>query len=130
MDIQKLVNDLMVSEHGQNAASALAEQGLSTQQVDQVFNEVAGVAQTHLTISQPGVLGVPNGQSLVGMFATGLANRTGFADSLKDGLSGALSLRLVDALAGKIGIEVAALPGVMAALSPVLAKLLSSKPAD
>jgi hypothetical protein len=127
VDRLAFLNELLASEHGQNVASALVAQGLSFDKVGQVLKEVVGAAHDQANEPDAGLLGVPGGKNLIATFAAGLANGTGFAGSLKAGVEEALAGRISSALASKVGIDASALPGVIAAVTPLFTNFLTPK---
>ena len=127
MDAQALFNEFMGSTHGQNAAAALSEQGVSPEDANQYLQHAAEVAHAHVEEQGSGFLGAHIGRNFFAAFASGLVKGDGLLGSIKDGLEGALSGRLVEALASKVGLDPSTASGIAAAATPFITSFLHEK---
>ena len=127
MDAQALFQEFMGTEHGQNAAAALAEQGVSPEDTQTYLQHAADVAHAHVNEQSTGFLGAHIGRNFFAAFAAGIVKGDGLLGSMKDGLEGALSGRLVEALASKAGLDPSTASGIAAAATPFIASFLHEK---
>ena len=127
MDAQALLQEFMASEHGQNAAAALASQGVSPEDANQYLQHAVTAAHTHVQEEGSGLLGGHMGRNFFAAFAAGMVKGDGLLGSLKDGIEGGIGGRVVEALSNKVGLDPSTASTVAAALTPYLNSFLSSK---
>jgi len=72
-------------------------------------------------------LGAHLGRNFFAAFAAGVVKGDGLLGSMKDGLEGALSGRLVEALATKVELDPSTASGIAAAATPFVASFLHEK---
>ena len=127
MDAQALFQEFIGSEHGQNAAEALAGQGLSAEETSQYLRHAVDEAHAHVQEQGSGFLGAHPGRNFFAAFAAGIVKGDGLFGAIKDGLEGTLTGRLTEALASKAGLDPSAASGIAAAVTPFLATFLQRK---
>lgn len=127
MDAQALLQEFTTSQAGQDAAAALAAQGLSPDQVNQAIEHAVTAAHEHVQEQGAGVLGDHMGRNIFAAFAGGLIKGDGFFGSIKDGLEGGIGGRLAEALSNKMGLPASTVSGVVAAATPFLTSFLGKK---
>ena len=127
MDAQALFQEFMNSSHGQNAAAALAAQGVSPEDANQYLQQAAAVAHAHIEENSGGFLGAHVGRNFFAALAAGMVKGDGLLGSIKDGLEGALGGRLTEALASKVGLDSSTASGIAAAATPFLVSFIHEK---
>ncbi|MEX3933383.1 hypothetical protein AB4Y32_16520 [Paraburkholderia phymatum] len=127
MDVQQLVSEFLASEHGNQAAQALADQGVSPDDAQQMLGQVAETAHAHVEEQSAGLLGEHPGKSFFAAFAAGLVRGDGFFKSIEEGGEGILTGRVAESLAQKMGIDPAVASTVAAAATPYVVAFLKEK---
>ena len=127
MDAQQLVTEFLASEHGGQAAQALADQGIGSDDAQQMLSHAAEAAHAHVEEQGGGLMGEHAGKSFFAAFAAGLVHGDGFFESLKAGGEGILAGRVAESLAGKMGIDPATASTLAAAATPFLVAFLKEK---
>ncbi|WER48099.1 hypothetical protein CupriaWKF_25170 [Cupriavidus sp. WKF15] len=127
MDVQQLVTEFLASEHGGQAAQALADQGISPDDARQMLGHAAEAAHAHVEEQSGGLLGEHAGKSFFAAFAAGLIRGDGFFQSLKEGGEGILTGRVAESLAGKMGIDPSTASTMAAAATPYLVAFLKER---
>jgi hypothetical protein len=127
MDVQQLVSEFLASEHGNQATQALAAQGISADDAQQMLSQAAETAHTHVEEQNAGLMGEHAGRSFFAAFAAGLVHGDGFFKSLTEGGEGVLSGRVAESLAEKMGIDPSTASTVAAAATPYLVAFLKEK---
>lgn len=128
MDIQQLVSEFLASEHGNQATQALAAQGITGDDAQQMLGQVAETAHDHIEEQNSGgLMGEHAGKSFFASFAAGLVRGDGFFKSLMDGGEGILTGRVAESLAGKMGVDPSTASTVAAAATPYLVAFLREK---
>ncbi|CAG2127345.1 hypothetical protein LMG31506_00451 [Cupriavidus yeoncheonensis] len=127
MDVQQLVTEFLASEHGGQAAQALADQGIGADDAQQMLSHAAEAAHDHVEEQGGGLMGEHAGKSFFAAFAAGLVHGDGFFQSLKEGGEGILTGRVAESLAGKMGIDPATASTLAAAATPYLVAFLKEK---
>lgn len=127
MDMQQLVSEFLNSDHGAQAAQALADQGVNPDDAQQMLSQAAQAAHAHVEEQGAGLLGNNAGGSFFAAFASGLVRGDGIMGSLKDGGEGILGGRVAESLAEKMGIPPSTASTIAAAATPYLASFLKEK---
>jgi hypothetical protein len=127
MDVQQLVSEFLASEHGSQAAQALAAQGIGADDAQQMLSQAAQTAHAHVEEQNAGLMGEHAGRSFFAAFAAGLVRGDGFFSSLVEGGEGVLSGRVAESLADKMGIDPSTASTVAAAATPYLVAFLKEK---
>lgn len=127
MDMQQLVSEFLASEQGNQAALALAAQGVSPEDAQQILGQAAAAAHDHVEEQGEGLLGEHAGHSFLTAFATGLIHGDGFFSSIMEGGEGVLGGRVAESLAKNLGIPPGTAATVAAAATPYLAAFLKEK---
>lgn len=127
MDAQQLISEFLASEHGSQAAQALAAQGYSADDTQQMLSQAAETAHAHVEEQSGGLMGDHAGKSFFAAFAAGLVRGDGFFKSLVDGGEGVLSGRVAESLADRMGIDPSTASTVAAAATPYLVAFLKEK---
>ncbi len=127
MEVQQLVSEFLASEHGQQAAQALASQGFNADDTQQMLGEVAATAHAHAEEQGGGMMGEHAGKSFFAAFAAGMVRGDGFFKSLVEGGEGLLTGRVAESLAAKVGIDPATASTVAAAATPYVVAFLKEK---
>lgn len=127
MDAQALFSEFMASTHGQNAAAALTDQGISPDDANQYLAHAAEAMHDHINDQGAGLLGAHIGRNFFAALAAGLVKGDGLLGSIKDGLEGALSGRLVELLGSRLGIDSSTASGIAAAVTPFLVSFVHEK---
>ncbi|MPW16376.1 hypothetical protein GCT13_05380 [Paraburkholderia sp. CNPSo 3157] len=127
MDVQQLVSEFLASEHGNQAAQALAEQGVSPADAQQMLGQVAETAHAHVEEQSAGLMGEHPGKSFFAAFAAGLVRGDGFFKSIEEGGEGILTGRVAESLAQRMGIDPAVASTVAAAATPYVVAFLKEK---
>lgn len=120
MEVQELVQDFLNSEHGQQAASALAAQGIDPGNAQALLGHAAAAAHAHATEHH-------GGQNFFAAFAAGLIRGDGFLKSLVDGGEGVLMGRITDAIASRAGVDSQTASNIAAAATPYIVGYLKQK---
>lgn len=127
MDIANLAESFLGSEHGQQAAAALAQQGFSPDQVTQILSSAAQAGADHVEQAHKdngGLLGEHAGMSFFAAFASGLVKGDGVMGALEDGAGGVLVARITEALTAQVGIDSGAADAAAAATAPYVIAFL------
>ncbi|VVE02597.1 hypothetical protein PCO31111_02238 [Pandoraea communis] len=128
MDVQQLVSEFLASEHGNQATQALAAQGISGDDAQQMLSQAAEAAHSSADEqSGGGLMGEHSGKSFLAGFAAGLVRGDGFFKSLEDGGAGMLTGRVAEALAGRMGIDPSTASSVAAAATPYILAFMKEK---
>jgi hypothetical protein len=127
MDVQQLVSEFLASEHGGQAAQALAAQGINEDDAQEMLTHVAEAAHAHAEEQNAGLMGDHPGKSFFAAFAAGLVHGDGFFKSLVDGGEGILTGRVAESLAAKMGIDEGTASTVAAAATPYIVAFLKEK---
>lgn len=127
MDVQQLVSEFLASDHGSQAAQALADQGLNPDDAQQALANVAETAHAHVEEQSSGIMGDHPGKSFFAAFAAGLVHGDGFFKSLEDGGEGILTGRVAESLAGKMGIDPGTASTIAAAATPYVVAFLKER---
>ncbi|WP_019449345.1 hypothetical protein [Cupriavidus sp. BIS7] len=129
MEMQQLVSEFLASEHGGQAAQALADQGINADDAQQMLGQVAETAHAHVEeqSSSSGLLGDHAGKSFFAAFAAGLVRGDGFVKSLTEGGEGVLTGRVAESLAEKMGLDPGMAATVAAAATPYMVAFLKEK---
>ncbi|WP_449413743.1 hypothetical protein [Pandoraea soli] len=127
MDVQQLVSEFLASEHGSQATQALAAQGISGDDAQQMLSQATEAAHDNAQEQSGGVMGDHAGKSFFAGFAAGLVRGDGFFKSLEDGGAGVLTGRVAESLAGRMGIDPATASTVAAAATPYIVAFLKQK---
>jgi hypothetical protein len=127
MDAQQLVSEFLASEHGGQAAQALADQGIGAEDAQQMLSQAAETAHAHVEEQGGGLMGEHAGKSFFAAFAAGLVRGDGFFQSLMEGGEGILTGRVAESLAAKMGIDPSTASMVAAAATPYLVAFLKEK---
>jgi hypothetical protein len=126
MDIAHLVRSFMSSEHGQQAAAALADQGFDQGQVQQILHHSvhAGAQHVEQAHKDSGLLGEHAGMSFFAAFASGLIRGDGVMGSLEDGAAGVVIGRITEALTAQMGLDSGLADAAAAATAPYVMAFL------
>lgn len=128
MDVQQLVSEFLASEHGNQATQALAAQGISGDDAQQMLSQAAEAAHSSADEqSSGGLMGEHSGKSFLAGFAAGLVRGDGFFKSLEDGGAGMLTGRVAEALASRMGIDPSTASSVAAAATPYILAFMKEK---
>lgn len=127
MDVQQLVSEFLASDHGSQAAQALADQGISADDAQQMLSQAAETAHAHVEEQGGGLMGEHAGKSFFAAFAAGLVRGDGFFKSLTEGGEGILTGRVAESLAARMGIDPSTASTVAAAATPYLVAFLKEK---
>lgn len=127
MEAQQLVSEFLASDHGNQAAQALADQGVSPDAAQQMLSQVAETAHAHVEEQSAGLLGDHPGRSFFAAFAAGLVKGDGVFKSLEEGGEGVLTGRVAESLAEKMGIDPATASTVAAAATPYVVSFLKER---
>jgi hypothetical protein len=126
MDMQQLVSEFLASDHGTQAAQALADQGVNPADAQQMLGQVAETAHAHVEEQGGGLLGDHAGKSFFAAFAAGLVHGDGFFKSLTEG-EGILTGRVAESLGEKMGLDPGTAATVAAAATPYMVAFLKEK---
>jgi len=127
MDMQQLVSEFLASDHGNQAAQALADQGINPDDAQQMLGQVAETAHAHVEEQSSGLMGDHAGKSFFAAFAAGLVHGDGFLKSLTEGGEGILTGRVAESLAEKMGMDPGMAATVAAAATPFMVSFLKEK---
>ncbi|AHB05937.1 MULTISPECIES: hypothetical protein [Pandoraea] len=127
MDVQQLVSEFLASEHGDQATQALAAQGISGDDAQQMLSEATQAAHANAEEQGAGLMGEHAGKSFFAAFAAGLVRGDGFLKSLGEGGEGVLTGRVAESLAARMGIDPATASTVAAAATPYIVSFLKEK---
>jgi hypothetical protein len=128
MDVQQLASEFLASEHGNLATQALAAQGVSADDTQQMLSQVAETAHGHVEEqSSGGFMGDHAGKSFFASFASGLVRGDGFLNSLVEGGEGILTGRVAEELASKMGVDPSTASTIAAAATPYVVAFLKEK---
>lgn len=127
MDMQQLVSEFLASEQGSQATQALAAQGISADDAQQMLGQAAETAHAHVEEHNAGLMGDHAGRSFFAAFASGLVHGDGFFKSLVDGGEGILTGRVAESLGARLGIDPSTASTVAAAATPYLVSFLKGK---
>lgn len=127
MDAQQLVSEFLASEHGDQAAQALAAQGVSADDAQQMLAQAAQTVHAHADEQGGGVLGDNPGKSFLAGFAAGLVRGDGFFKSLEEGGEGILTGRVAEAIGARMGIDPATASTLAAAATPYVVSFLKER---
>lgn len=121
------ISEFLASGHGSQATQALAAQGVSADDAQQVLSQAAETAHAHVEEQGGGLMGEHAGKSFFAAFAAGLVRGDGFVRSLTEGGEGILTGRVAESLAGKMGIDPATASTLAAAATPYLVAFLKER---
>jgi hypothetical protein len=127
MDIAHLVRTFMSSEHGQQAAAALMNQGFDQGQVQQILHHSVHAGAQHVEQAHRdngGLLGEHAGMSFFAAFASGLIRGDGVMGSLEDGAAGVVIGRITEALTAQMGFDSGLADAAAAATAPYVMAFL------
>ena len=127
MDMQQLVSEFLASDHGTQAAQALADQGVNPADAQQMLGQVAETAHAHVEEQGGGLLGDHAGKSFFAAFAAGLVHGDGFFKSLTEGGEGILTVRVAESLGERMGLDPGTAATVAAAATPYMVAFLKEK---
>lgn len=126
MDAQQLISEFLSSEHGAQATQALADQGVSPDDAQQMLSHAVAATHEHVE-QQASESGEHTGRNFFAAFAAGMVRGDGFFHSLLEGGEGVLSGKVVGALAERMGLDPATASTVAAAATPYIAAFLKEK---
>ena len=127
MDISSLVHGFLKSEHGQQAASALGDQGFDDSQVRDILHHSVHAGAKHVEEhhkASGGLLGEHAGLSFFAAFASGIIKGDGVVGALEDGMAGVVLGRITEALQEKMGLDSTAADAAAAATAPYVVAFL------
>ncbi|HEY4118355.1 MAG TPA: hypothetical protein VGM56_10880 [Byssovorax sp.] len=127
MNVQDFISEFLNSEHGQSAASALADKGVSDDVAQQALSEAAAAGHAHTEEQGGGLLGNNAGKSFLGALAAGLVKGDGLWGSIGDGLEGVLVGRITEAIAARVGVDPGTAATIAATVTPYVASFIKSK---
>ncbi|MDR5758087.1 hypothetical protein [Caballeronia sp. LZ035] len=127
MDMQQLASEFLASEHGAQATQALADQGISTEDSQQILGTAAETAHAHVEEQHEGLLGDHPGKSFFAAFASGLVRGDGFFKSMEEGGEGVLTGRIAESIAARMGMDPGTAATVAAAATPYVISFLREK---
>jgi len=127
MDAQQLVSEFLASEHGAQATQALAAQGVSADDAQQLLGHAASAAYDHVEEQNAGIMGEHPGKSFFSAFAAGLVHGDGFFKSLVDGGEGVMTGRIAEAMAARAGIDPSTASSLAAAATPFVVSFLKQR---
>lgn len=127
MDAQQLISEFLSSEHGQQAAQALGQQGFSEADTEQLLSHATEAAHAHVEEQHAGLMGEHAGKSFFAAFAAGLVRGDGFFKSLVEGGEGVMSGRVAESLAARAGLDPSMASTVAAAATPYIVAFLKQK---
>lgn len=127
MDMQQLASEFLNSDHGAQATQALAAQGVSPEDAQQLLTHATSAAYEHVEEQHAGLLGEHPGRSFFAAFAAGLVRGDGFFKSLEEGGEGVLTGRVAEALAERAGIDPSTASTLAAAATPYVVNFLRQK---
>ena len=87
MDAQQLISEFLSSEHGAQAAQALASQGIGADDAQQMLSQAAQTAHAHVEEQGGGLLGQSPGKSFFAAFAAGIVRGDGVFKSTESCVS-------------------------------------------
>ncbi|MBA5636140.1 hypothetical protein H3H37_03650 [Duganella sp. LX20W] len=126
MDAQQLFSEFLASDHGAQASQALAAQGISADDAQQMLSHAVDVTHAHVE-EQAGASVEHTGRNFFAAFAAGLVRGDGFFHSLVEGGEGILTGKVTAALAERMGIDPSTASTVAAAATPYIAAFLKEK---
>ncbi|HEX7749840.1 MAG TPA: hypothetical protein VF445_13935 [Bordetella sp.] len=127
MDVQQLVAEFLASDHGSQAAQALADQGVNPDDAQQMLSQAAQAAHGHLEEQSSGLLGNRADGSFLAALASGLVHGEGLVQSLEDGGAGVLNDRVAESLAEKMDVSPDTAATIAATVTPYLTSFLKEK---
>jgi hypothetical protein len=129
MDIATLAKNFIGSEHGQQAAGALADAGFGADQVEQILTHATHAGAAHVEQHHQdsgGLLGHHAGMSFFAAFASGIIKGDGVIGSLEDGAAGVVIGRITEALTAQLGLDSTMADAAAAATAPYVMAFLKS----
>ncbi|NRO96232.1 hypothetical protein GWC77_09820 [Paraburkholderia sp. NMBU_R16] len=127
MDAQQLISEFLSSEHGSQAAQALASQGIGADDAQQMLSQAAETAHAHVEEQGGGLLGESPGKSFFAAFAAGIVRGDGVFKSLMEGGEGVLTGRVAESIANRMGVDPSVASTVAAAATPYLVAFLKER---
>lgn len=122
-----MVAEFLASEHGAQATQALAAQGVSAEDAQQLLGHAASAAYDHVEGQNAGLMGDHPGKSFFAAFAAGLVHGDGFFKSLVDGGEGVMTGRIAEAIASRAGIDPSTASTLAAAATPYVVNFLKAR---
>jgi hypothetical protein len=128
MDIPSLVQSFLESSHGQQAAAALQQQGISAEDAQNLLTHAATAGAEHVETQAQGagLLGEHPGKSFFAAFAAGLVKGDGLVGSLEDGAEGVLASKITEVLLSRAGVDASTASTVVASPTPFIAAFFKS----
>jgi len=126
MDAQQLISEFLASDHGAQATQALAAQGISSDDAQQMLSHAVDATHAHVE-EQAATSGAHTGRNFFAAFAAGLVRGDGFFHSLVEGGEGILTGKVTAALAERMGIDPSTASTIAAAATPYIAAFLKEK---
>lgn len=107
MDVQELAQSFLASEHGQQALSALKQQGISEDDATKMLGHAAqaGADHVHDHAESNGILGGHPGRNFFAAFASGLVKGDSVLEALEDGAAGVVTAKVTEVLCDKLGLD-------------------------
>jgi hypothetical protein len=127
MDAQQLISEFLNSDHGAQAVQALAAQGISADDAQEMLGHAAAAVHEHAEQQNAGLLGEHAGKSFVSAFAAGLVRGDGFFKSLVEGGEGVMTGRVAEALAARAGVDPSTASTIAAAATPYILGFLKQR---
>lgn len=127
MNVQDFVSSFLASQHGQDAANALANQGIDPAKAQEYLTHAAAAGHEHVEEHGAGLLGSHPGKSFFAAFAMGIVKGDGILGALGDGVEGVIVGRVAEALASRAGLDPNTASTVAAAATPYVVAFIKSK---
>ncbi|KNH06731.1 hypothetical protein BRCH_04112c [Candidatus Burkholderia brachyanthoides] len=125
MDAQQPVSEFLSSEHGAQAQQALADQGFSPEDSQQMLGTAAKTAHAHAEEQSEDLLGNHPGKSFFAAFAAGLVRGDGFMKSMEEGGEGIIAGRIAESTATRMGMGPGTASTVVAATPYVISFIIA-----
>ena len=127
MDITGLLEKFLASSHGQNAAAALSDQGITGDDAQTILAHSISAGAAHVEQAHTdggGLFGAHSGKSFLAAFASGLIKGDGVFGSLEDGAVGAIQGRIVELLTTQMGLDSSVAAAAAGATAPYVLSFL------
>lgn len=127
MDFTALLEKFLASSHGQNAAAALSDQGISGDDAQTILAHSISAGAAHVEQAHTdggGLFGAHSGTSFLAAFAFGMIRGNGVLGSLEVGAVGVIQGRIVELLTSQMGMSSTAAAAAAGATAPYVLSFL------
>jgi hypothetical protein len=129
MDLQEIAASFLNSAQGQQALSALGDEGVGADDAQRFLGHATEAAMAHVQAQHEasGLLGEHAGRNFFAALAAGLVKGDGVMGSLEDGAIGVVTGRITEALVEKAGLDGGTASTIAAAATPYITSFLKEK---